>query len=149
MSMRTSNEDGQVVSRYSDDGGRRNWWYSVWMFRNRIHERDCSYQIFEGLVGVGLVRAYGKLLIGVADAGLCRMVLCQPVSVTVEYTFMESYSWTKWRNPCLVKSLLHILWRRMKLTKITLSMRLRMAKLFKFRKKNITLLLEGLGIRMN
>ena len=135
------NEDGQVVSRYSDDGEPQGTGGIPVL--DVLRKQDITNAVivvtryFGGVLlgAAGLVRAYGKAFIGVADAGLCRMVLCQPVSVTVGILFMESCRTllrTKWRKlPCLVKmSLLHILWRRMKLTRwSTLSMRLRMARI--------------------
>ncbi|MGI6528981.1 MAG: IMPACT family protein [Clostridia bacterium] len=88
------NEDGQVVSRYSDDGEPQGTGGIPVL--DVLRKQDITNAVivvtryFGGVLlgAAGLVRAYGKAAsLAIADAGLCRMVLCQPVSVTVEYTF--------------------------------------------------------------
>lgn len=88
------NEDGQVVSRYSDDGEPQGTGGIPVL--DVLRKQDITNSVivvtryFGGVLlgAAGLVRAYGKAAsMAVADAGICKMVMCMPIRVTVEYNF--------------------------------------------------------------
>lgn len=88
------NDNGMLASRYSDDGEPQGTaGIPVLDVLRKQDLVNCVVVVTRYFGGVllgapGLVRAYSKAAsLSVSEAGICRMVLCVPVTITVDYHY--------------------------------------------------------------